>query len=143
MELLETDDPVKGQLLKKSAMHRDQLEEDARLISEKTEKIITNAIVIGGALAVTYYLVNRFTSSKRKKKSKAAKIHLIHGPASESAPVATAATAEPEAPGMMTQIGAALASQATVFLLGLAKEKLSEFLEAQAAAKTKDPNERP
>jgi hypothetical protein len=133
MELLETDDPEKGQLLKKSAMHREQLEEDARLISDKTERLITNAIVIGGALAVTYYLVNRFAGSKPKKKSKTAKIHLVHGPATESA--TPLVQSEPEAPGMMSQIGAALASQATVFLLGLAKEKLSEFLEAQAQKK--------
>lgn len=132
MELLETDDPVKGQLLKKSAMHRDQLEEDARLISEKTERIITNAIVIGGALAVTYFLVSRFGGSKPKKKSKAAKIHLVHGPASESQ---AAVSAEPEQPGMMSQIGAALASQATVFLLGLAKEKLGDFLQSQGGKK--------
>ena len=133
MELLETDDPVKGQLLKKSAMHRDQLEEDARLISEKTERIITNAIVIGGALAVTYFLVSRFGGSKQKKKSKTAKIHLVHGPASEAQ---AAVNAEPEQPGMMSQIGAALASQATVFLLGLAKEKLGDFLQSQSVKKT-------
>lgn len=139
MELLETDDPVKGQLLKKSAMHREQLEEDARLVSEKTERIITNAIVIGGALAVTYFLVSRFGGSKQKKKSKAAKIHLVHGPASESSSVASA---EPEQPGMMSQIGAALASQATVFLLGLAKEKLGDFLQSQAGKKP-SPDEHP
>jgi hypothetical protein len=133
MELLETDDPEKGQLLKKSAMHREQLEEDARLISEKTERMITNAIVIGGALAVTYFLVSRFSGSKQRKKSKTAKIHLVHGPASESQ---AAANAEPEQPGMMSQIGAALASQATVFLLGLAKEKLGDFLQAQSGKKT-------
>jgi hypothetical protein len=134
MELLETDDPVKGQLLKKSAMHREQLEEDARLITERTERMITNALVIGGTLAVTYYLINRFSGSKKKKKSKAAKIHLVHGPATSeaSAPVQS----EPETPGMLTQIGTALASQATVFLLGLAKEKLSEFLESQAQKKS-------
>ena len=136
MELLESDDPVKGQLLKKSAMHREQLEEDARLISERTEKIITNAIIIGGALAVTYFVVSRFGSSKPKKKNKAAKIHLVHGPATESAPATV--QNEPEAPGVVSQIGAALASQATMFLLGLAKEKLTEFMEAQAAKKSAD-----
>jgi hypothetical protein len=138
MELLETDDPVKGQLLKKSAMHREQLEEDARLISEKTERMLTNAIVIGGALAVTYFLVSRFAGSKQKKKNKAAKIHLVHGPASESQPTVSA---EPEQPGMMSQIGAALASQATVFLLGLAKEKLGDFLQAQQGGKKTSADE--
>lgn len=132
MELLETDDPIKGQLLQKSAMHRDQLEEDARLISEKTQKIITNAIIIGGALAVTYFVVSRFSGSKGKKKSKAAKIKLVHASGeSQGAPVAV----EPETPGVISQIGTALASQATVFLLGMAKEKLMEFMQAQAEKK--------
>lgn len=131
MELLETDDPVKGQLLKKSARHRQQLEEDARLISERTDKIITNAMIIGGALAVTYFLVTRFSGSKQKKKSKTARIKLVQGGNEEMATV----SAEPEPPGIVSQIGTALASQATVFLLSLAKEKLGEFLQSQAQKK--------
>lgn len=134
MELLETDDPEKGQLLKKSARHREQLEEDARFISERTEKIITNAVIIGGALAVTYFLVSRFSGeSKQKKKSKTARIKLVQAGNEEE--VVQTAAAEPESLGIVQQIGTALASQATVFLLGLAKEKLGEFLQSQAAKK--------
>jgi hypothetical protein len=139
MELLETDDPVKGQLLKKSARHREQLEDDARMISERTEKIITNAIIIGGALAVTYFLVSRFSGSKQKKKGKAARIKLVQEGRSEE--VASAIATEPEPPGMVSQITTALASQATVFLLGLAKEKLGEFLQSQQAEKKPRSNE--
>jgi hypothetical protein len=129
MELLETDDPVKGQLLKKSAMHREQLEEEVKLISERTQKVITNAVIIGSALALTYILVNQFSGgSKQKKKSKAAKIKLIQGREEEAVHVAR----EPETPGIVSQIGTALASQATVFLLSLAKEKLGDFLQSQA-----------
>lgn len=138
MELLETDDPIKGQLLQRSAKHRDQLEEDARLISEKTEKMLTNALIIGGALAVTYFVVSSFSGSKKKKKSKTAQIRLVHGGATEEQ---AQSVAEPEAPGMMATIGTALAAQATAFMLSLAKEKLMEFLESQAAKKqtTNDP----
>jgi hypothetical protein len=138
MELLETDDPIKGQLLQRSAKHREQLGEDARLISEQTEKMLTNALIIGGALAVTYFVVSSFSGSKKKKKSKTAQIRLVHGGAAEEQ---AQSTAEPEAPGMMTQIGTALAAQATAFMLSLAKEKLMEFLESQAAKKqtTNDP----
>ncbi|HEY0741163.1 MAG TPA: hypothetical protein VGD40_06865 [Chryseosolibacter sp.] len=137
MELLETDDPIKGQLLQRSAKHRAQLEEDARLISEKTEKMLTNALIIGGALAVTYFVVSSF-SGKKKKKSKTAEIRLVHG---SSAQDQAAAMTEPEPPGMMAQIGTALAAQATAFMLSLAKDKLMEFLESQAAKKqsTNDP----
>jgi hypothetical protein len=138
MELLETDDPVKGQLLKKSAMHREQLVEEVKLISDRTQKAITNAVIIGSALALTYILVSQFSGgSKGKKKSKPAKIKLVQGREEEAVPVVH----EPEAPGIVSQIGTALASQATVFLLGLAKEKLSEFLQSQAVKKpqTNDP----
>ncbi len=137
MELLETDDPIKGQLLQRSAKHREQLEEDARLISEKTEKMLTNALIIGGALAVTYFVVSSF-SGKKKKKSKTAEIRLVHG---AGGPEQSATASEPEPPGMMATIGSALAAQATTLLLSLAKEKLMEFLESQAAKKqaTNDP----
>jgi hypothetical protein len=133
MELRETDDSVKGQLLRKSARHREQLEEDARLISDHTGRIITNAVIIGGALAVTYFLVSRFSSSKQKKRSKAARIKFVQESGEQR--VAEVA-AEPEIPGIVSQIGTALVSQATVFLLSLAKEKLAEFLQSQGEKKT-------
>lgn len=128
MELLETDDPVKGQLLKKSAMHREQLEEEVKLISERTQKVITNAVIIGSALALTYILVNQFSGGSKKKKSRTAKIKLVQGREEEAVPVAR----EPETPGIVSQIGTALATQATVFLLSIAKEKLGDFLQSQA-----------
>jgi hypothetical protein len=127
MELLDSDDALKGQLLRKSAHHREQLEEDAKLISERTEKIITNALIIGGALAATYFIVSRF--SKGKKKSKLKKVRLVKG--EDTAEQVVVEAAEPEVPGVVTQIGSALASQATVMLLNFAKEKLDEFMKSQ------------
>jgi hypothetical protein len=132
MELLDSDDPVKGQLLRKSAQHREQLEEDARLISERTEKIITNALIIGGALAATYFIVSRFSGSKPKK-SKLKKVRLVKEEDNADEVVVEAAASEE--PGVIAQIGTALANQATVFLLSLAKEKLSEFMQAQTGKK--------
>lgn len=128
MELLDSDDPVKGQLLRKSAHHREQIEEDVKLISERTEKIITNALIIGGALAATYFVLSSFSGSK-KKKSRLKKVRLVKE--EDNADQVVVEAAEPEAPGIVSQIGSALASQATVFLLTLAKEKLSEFMQAQ------------
>lgn len=133
MERLGTDDPIKGQLLKKSARHREQLEEEVKVITERTEKMLTTAVIIGGALAVTYLLVRQFSGSKSKKKSKAAKIKLVQARDSETAP---AVAEEPEAPGIISQIGTALVSQATVLLLQIAKEKLGEYLQSQASKKT-------
>jgi hypothetical protein len=137
MELLDSDDPVKGQLLRKSAHHREQIEEDVKLISERTEKIITNALIIGGALAATYFVLSRFSGSKRKK-SKLKKVRLVKE--QDTADQVVVEPAEPETPGIVSQIGSALASQATVFLLTLAKEKLDEFMKAQSEKEKPNDN---
>jgi hypothetical protein len=128
MELLESNDP-KLELLKKSAKHRQDLEDEVRLISAKTERIVTNALIIGGTLAAAYVLVRQFSGpSKKRKKVKSHKLKVV-----QAAPADAAEFEEEEsyAPGIVSQVGQAIASQATVFLLGLAKEKLSEFLQGQ------------
>lgn len=136
MELLESND-MKSELLKKSAKHRAQLEEEVKLISERTSKVVINALVVGGALAVSYLLVRQFAGSgggksKRRKVVHAKPVRVIqtngHEPVEE-------VSYEPAVPGIVTQIGTALASQATVFLLGLAKEKLSEYLQSSTEDK--------
>lgn len=134
MELLESNDP-KSELLKKSAKHRQEFEEEVKSISERTEKIVTNALIIGGALALTYFVVRQFSGTKKKAKSKVKKLKVIREENGEAAEVDTE---ESYAPGIVTQIGTALVSQASVFLLNLAKEKLSEYLESQSAKKEKD-----
>lgn len=132
MELLESDDPIKNQLLKKSAQHREELEQDVQLISERTQRVLTNAIIIGGALALTYFVVSSLMGSGKKRKSKTKRIKVVNAaPVSEEEVESVA----PSAPGLVSQIGTALASQASVFLLSLAKEKLMEYLESQAAKK--------
>ena len=132
MELIDGDE-IKRQLIRKSARHREQIEGDVRLVTESTEKIVTNALIIGGTLALTYYLVRQFTgSSKKKSRKKAAKIKLVQSPAGGTE--VTEAT-ESSSPGVFGQLGAALASQATLFLLSLAKDKLKEFLEDRGQKK--------
>lgn len=123
MDLLESNDP-KNVLLRKSAKHKQELEQEVKLLSENTEKIITNALIIGGTLAIGYLLVRQFSKpSKRKSKSK--KIKLVRAADTH---VEAAAAVEPAEPSIMSQVGSALAAQATVFLLDLAKDKLSDFL---------------
>lgn len=123
MELLESNDP-KQILLQKSAKHKQDLEQEVKLLSENTEKIFKNALIIGGTLAVGYLLVRQFSKSS-KRKSKPKKIKLVRA---SDAHIETAATPEPAEPSIMSQVGSALAAQATVFLLDLAKDKLSDFL---------------
>jgi len=134
MELLESND-LKSELLKKSAMHREGLQDEVKMISERTEKVLTNALIIGGTLAASYFLVRAFSGSKSKRKSK--KVKIVHAAAAPSTEPDDEG-AESSAPGIVSQIGTALASQAGVFLLTIAKEKLMEYLEAQAEKKAKE-----
>ena len=125
MELLDTDDPIKGELLMKTARHREELEQETRTIADRTEKIITNAIVIGGALALTYFLYTQISGSKKKKSKKktdnAAEVETEHE--SDTPSVAS---------NIISEVGSALVAQGGALLLSLAKEKLTEYLRAQA-----------
>ena len=138
MELLESNDP-KNVLLKKSAKHKKELEEEVKLLSEGTEKIIKNALIIGGTLAVTYFLVRQFSRSKSKGKSKPKKVRLSRESDSEEA---TGSTEETLEPSVVSQIGSAIAAQATVFLLDLAKDKLASFIQTHFDKKPDTNNER-
>lgn len=126
MELLDTDDPIKSELLLKTARHREDLEEETRAIAERTEKIITNAVVIGGALALTYFLYTQLSGSKKKKvkRKKEAEVEVEDEEEVEET--------SSSAGNILSQVGTALVSQGGVLLLALAKEKLTEYLRAQA-----------
>lgn len=129
----ETDNPEKGQLLQRSALHRVLLEEDVKLITEKSEKAIVNALIIGGALAVTYLLVSSFSGGTKKKKRKATTLKLVEPRPDVERDVDT--FEEPAQAGVISQIGSVLVAQATGFLLSIAREKLVEFLQSQAVKK--------
>jgi hypothetical protein len=130
---LETDNPEKGQLLQRSAHHRELLEEEMKAITEKSEKIITNALIIGGALALTYFVVRSLSGSSKKEKSRPNKIKLV---ASKEADDAQPEAIQTEEAGIVSQIGSVLVAQATGLLLSIARDKLVEFLQSQAAKKT-------
>lgn len=120
----ETDDPIKSQLLQKAAHQREELESDFKQIADRTEKAIGNALIIGGTLALAYLLVKSLSgTSKKKRKGKAAKpvTEVAETDEDESSPVMDA----------VTKIGAAIATQASVVLLNLAKEKLIDYLESR------------
>lgn len=136
MNLMDSNDQ-KSELLKRAAQHREDLEDEVKLISERTEKIIINALIVGGSLAATYFLVRKFTGSKKRKgKSKPVKIKIIN--AKEAAEQdEESETHESSTPGIVSQIGAAIASKASLFLLDLAKEKLSAYMKSPDDKKEK------
>jgi hypothetical protein len=128
----ETDDPVKSKLFSKSARYREELEDEAKEITDRTEKLIKNALIIGGSLALAYFTYKQFSGGSKKRKVKVRK----------AKPVASVYDVEEEVEeeassqnNVLANIGTALVSQASVFLLSLAKEKLAEYLQSQAEKK--------
>jgi hypothetical protein len=129
MELLETQDPEKRKLIETSDRHKKELEKEVKAISDKTEKVLKNALIIGGALALTYFTVSQLTKTKtRRKKAKDPKVE------DEEEEIVTS---EPSAPSLISQIGDRVISQGTFILLDLAKDMLMEYLESR---KKKDEN---
>ncbi len=122
MELLETQDPEKRKLIETSNRHRQEMERELKDISQKTEKVLKNALIIGGALALTYLVVNQLSSSKREKK-KSKKDKGVENPVNEEL------VDENENPSLFSRMGDKALNMATVLLLDLAKEKLSEYLQ--------------
>ncbi|MBS1487849.1 MAG: hypothetical protein JST43_09695 [Bacteroidetes bacterium] len=126
MELLETQDPEKRKLIETSARHKQELEREIKDVSERGERMLKNALIIGGVLAATYLLVSRVSSSKKKKRKvvKQAQPAVDHDTDQEE---------EPSAPSLLHGVGERLAGAATVFLMDLAKEKLSDYLKNKKA----------
>ncbi len=120
MELLETQDPAKKKLIETSARHKQELERELKNVSDRSEKMLKNALIIGGVLAATYLVITQFSGSKKKKK-KASKIV-------QEAPEEIEGADQEEQPSLLAGVGDRLMSMATVFLVDLAKEKLSDYL---------------
>lgn len=132
MKAMETDDLVKSQLLQKAAQQRQEIESEIHEITDRTEKVLTNALIIGGALALTYFLVRGF-SAKKKRKARKAKVKAKATGVDDAEETEVYEESGPAR--ILSQIGTAVASQATMILLDLAKEKLMEYLQAQAQKK--------
>lgn len=122
MELLETQSPERRKLIETSERHKKELEKEMKGVSDKTEKAITNALIIGGSLALTYFVVSQLTKSK-KTKVKRAKAKTTSLQDDEETEVESHSV-----PSLVSQISEKLISQASIILLDLAKEKLSEYL---------------
>ncbi len=131
MELLETQDPEKKKLIETSDRHKKALEKELGEMKEKTDRMLTNALIIGGTLAVTYFVISSI--SKRKKKKKRNKIVQSQANGKET----SEDIEEDQGPSIIGQIGTRMLNEATAVLLDLAKEKLAEYL---ASRKKTDEN---
>lgn len=132
MELLESDDP-KAQLLRKANQQKEALTSEVKVLSDKTEKAIKTALIVGGALAATYVLYNLLSNGGSKKKKRKVKL-VTASPTDE----AEEEDKDSVMSGVLAKIGTVLASQASVFLLSMAKEKIGEYLENRAEKKDAD-----
>ena len=128
MELLETQDPEKRKLIETSDRHKRELEKEVKAISDRTEQTVKNALVIGGALALTYFTISQLTKTKTRRKKAKSK---------EADEEEVEFVSEPSAPSLISQIGDKVISQGTIILLDIAKDMLAEYLESR---KKKDEN---
>lgn len=129
MELLESQDPEKKRLIEASNKHKRELEKQVSALGNDTQKLITNALVIGGVLAATYFVVRQFSSSGSSKKRKKTKVTLVQPKVSKEDDEDD--VEYERSPGLMADIGMKLANQATVILVDLARQKLMEYLESR------------
>lgn len=121
-----TDNPGKGDLLRKSEEHRELLEADVRRITQQSEKFLANALIIGGALTAAYLLLRTFSGSPTGGQE----FEKRHD--EEDVPKTSGRREEP---GLLSHLGGILATQAAGFLLSIAREKLVEYLQSQGTKK--------
>lgn len=126
MELLETQDPEKKKLLETSDRHRRELEKEVQDISQRTERVLTNALIVGGVLALSYFAVSQFTKRRSKKKK-----HKKERPQTENeqAEVVDTEDESDATPSLLSDIGTKVINQATLILIEIAREKVLEYLE--------------
>ena len=130
MELLESQDPQKKKLIETSERHKRALEKEVSSITEKTDKMVTNALIIGSSLAATYFLVSLLSGGKKKKRRKKV-VKVVKASGEESDSVDELEEEDHSGPSIIGAIGNRLLSQASVMLLEIAKEKLFEYLESR------------
>jgi len=129
MELLESQDPEKKKLIETSERHKRALEKEVTAITQKTDKMLTNALIIGASLAATYFVVSSFSgggTSRKKKRKKIIKV--VKAPKEE---VEEEDDEESISSSLMGMVGSRVMSQASIILLNLAKDKLFEYLDSR------------
>lgn len=130
MELLESQDPEKKKLIALSDKHKRDLEKQVGDLGSETQKVLKNALIIGGVLALSYVVARQFSSSGGKKKRKKAKKVTVVQPA-VSKDDDEDEVEESGSPSLLADIGTKIANQATVVLIDLARQKLMEYFDSR------------
>lgn len=122
MELLETQDPEKKKLIESSDRHKRALEKELSEMTQKTDRMLTNALIIGGSLALTYFVISSLSRKRRKKKNK-----IVTAAAPKEGDL-TVATTEDDSPSVLGEVGDKIMNQISFLVLDIAKDKLMEYL---------------
>lgn len=130
MEILERQDPEKKRLMDEVSFRKRQLESGAKDVSRQTEKLLTNAVIIGATLTVSYLIYRSLSGSSRKIK-KSVSVTGTDLATAEPTPADNAEQLPTKTSKLLSDIGNRLAEEATLFLLNMAKEKLIAYLEAK------------
>lgn len=131
MELLESQDPDKKRLIESSERHKRALEKQVNELGAKTEKMLTNALIIGGSLALTYFVVSSLSSGKKKKKRKAKAAKAKAEVTDESDEEIEESSGSIVAPTIINMVGSRIINTLTFMLLDIAKEKLFDYLKSR------------
>ena len=125
MELLETQDPEKKRLIETSDRHKRAMEKEIGDLTQKTDRILKNALIIGGSLVVTFFVISALSKKRKKKKKKI----------SQAEAAKTGEGIDPvveeevdDGPSVLGQVGTQLLNQASLMVLDIARQKLSEYL---------------
>lgn len=127
MELLETQDPEKKRLIETSDRHKRAMEKEMQDLTQKTDRALRNALIIGGSLALTYIVISSLSNRKKKKKKKQAAELAAQAGLPGSSP-ADVEDEDDDEPSVIAKVGSQLLNQASVILLDLARQKLKEYL---------------
>jgi len=134
MEILESQDPEKRRLIEASDRHKRALEKGVLDLSKDTKKMLTNALIVGGVLALSYLAVRSFSSSgggKKKKHKRRAKVTLVSPSVSSNGESSEDEYEDAGSPGILASVGTQVMNQATLMLIDIAREKLTEYLESR------------
>ncbi|MEQ9593700.1 MAG: hypothetical protein RLN86_13935 [Cyclobacteriaceae bacterium] len=127
MEHLETYEEEKRRLIENSQRHKEELAEQLKEITAHSKKLTTNALVIGGSLILTYLVVRQFAGGKTRNKKNKNKKKQQEDEEDEVEQHSSVTSS------IFSQVGDALITHASIILLDLAKEKLSNYLESRKA----------
>ncbi len=125
MELLETQDPDKKRLIETSDRHKRAMEKEIGDLTEKTDRMLKNALIIGGSLVVTYFVISALSQKRKKKKKKIANAEAAKTGEGMDPVVDDEVD---DGPSVLGQVGTQLLNQASLVILDIARQKLSEYL---------------